>query len=189
MTDHAVRPTARGDSPPSTYRKARRKAGRWRRKVLDPGNLTQRQEKLRSRLDQQAKQITELKLAVATMKPSVAQVKSAGAETKSTLAALAKRLRTVELATLHREREHGNLTIQVGICEERLGRIEERLRDEHLTAGPAEEVEARRLIDEVRREHEQVRVRMQVIGQYEERLRRLEAAAVDLHGDDVRHPI
>ena len=40
-----------------------------------------------------------------------------------------------------------------------------------------DEAEARRLIDEIRREHEQIRVRMQVISAYEERLRRVEATA------------
>lgn len=182
MTNPSAPIPGRAASPPSTYRKARRKVGRWRRKLADPDNLAQRQRKLQTRLDQQAKQIAEVTSVAA-------QTKTTAREAKSTLASFAKRFRTVELATIHREREHGNLTIQVGICEERLGRLEERLRAEHLTMDGDEEVESRRLLDEVRREHEQVRVRMQVIGQYEERLRRVEAAVVDRHGDDVRHPI
>lgn len=181
MTSHAT-PPGPEESRPSTYRRTRRKIGRWRRKLADPDNLTQRQRKMQARLDQQAKQVAE----VASL---AGQTKSTVAELRSSFASFAKRFRTVELATIHREREHGNLTIQVGICEERLGRIEEQLGEEHLSTNPDEEAEARSLLAEVRREHEQVRVRMQVIGQYEERLRRLEAAVVNCHGDDVRHPI
>jgi hypothetical protein len=39
---------------------------------------------------------------------------------------------------------------------------------------PEDQAEARRLLDEVRREHEQIRARMTAISWYEDRLRRLE---------------
>jgi hypothetical protein len=160
-------PTTTDNGTPGPIRRTRRKLGRLHRRVADPDNLRGRLDKQRTRLDQQAKQIAEL---------------------KATVAALGKRLRPVELASSHRELEHGRAAIQVGVCEERLGRIEERLRGELFVGDAAEHAEARRLVDAVRHEHEQVRIRMQVIGQYEERLRRLEDAVVKMYEGDVRHP-
>ena len=40
----------------------------------------------------------------------------------------------------------------------------------------------------MRREHDQARVRFQVISAYEERLRRLEAAVVEMYDGDIRNP-
>ena len=74
------------------------------------------------------------------------------------------------------------------MIEERMGRLEERLRGEDLAGDADDRAEARSLVAEIRREHEQVRIRMQVIGQYEERLRRLEDAVVKMYQGDVRHP-
>jgi hypothetical protein len=152
---------------PGVYRRARRAFGRWRRLAADPNNLAGRLDKQRLQLERQAREIADL---------------------KSTVETLRKRIHPVELASSHREVEHGNLAIQVGVWEERLGRLEERLRHEPLVVDAEEPAEARRLVDEVRREHEQVRVRMQVIAQYEERLRRVESAVVKLYDGDVRHP-
>jgi hypothetical protein len=162
MEDDVTSPAADSATPPdsaSAYRRARRRFGQWRRKVVDPDDLKGRQRRLKERVDQQARQVAEL---------------------KSTVATLGKRVRVVELASEHREREHGNLTIQVGRCQELLGEFEERLRRERFLAEPAEEAEARRLVDEIRREHERIRVRMQAVAQYEDRLRRIEAAVADL---------
>lgn len=158
--------TATPPGSTSTYRRARRRLGQLRRKVLDPTDLAGRQRRLKERLDQQAKQVAQTKATVATL--------------RSTITTLGTRVRTVELASEHREREHRNLTIQVGRCQELLGEFEERLRQERFIAEPDEEAEARRLIDEIRREHERIRVRMQAVAQYEDRLRRLEAAVADL---------
>lgn len=169
MTTPATTPEAAEatESADSAYRRARRRVGRWRRRVVDPDNLKERQQKLKARVDRQAKQGADLRATVAQLRTTVRE--------------LTKHVNVVEFASEHREREHRNLTIQVGRCEERLGAIEERLRDERFTAEDGDEVEARRLIDEIRREHAQVRVRMQIVGQYEERLRRLEAEIADLH--------
>ena len=169
MEDDVTSPAADSATPPGSataYRRARRRLGQWRRKVVDPDDLRGRQRRLKERLDQQAKQVAETKAAVAAL--------------RSTLTALGKRVRVVELASEHREREHGNLTLQVGRCQELLGEFEERLRHERFIAEPAEEAEARRLVDEIRREHERIRVRMQAVAQYEDRLRRIEAAVADL---------
>jgi chromosome segregation ATPase len=170
----APRPDIVEGSTPGPYRRTRRKFGRWRRRVADPNNLSGRLDKQRAQLEQQAKHIAELKATVAGL--------------KATATALGKRMHPVELASNHRELEHGRLAIQVGVCEARMGKIEEQSRGEQFAGGEAEHAEARSLVEEVRREHEQVRVRMQVIGQYEERLRRMEDAVVKLYDGDVRHP-
>lgn len=53
---------------------------------------------------------------------------------------------------------------------------------------PDEVAEARNVLDEVRAEHERMRVRMTVALRYEERLRRIEEAVVTLYGGDLRGP-
>ena len=126
------------------------------------------------------KVIKEARENAAKMKADDPKVKAAVAKLRSTVTTLGRQVRAVELASEHREREHGNLTIQVGRCQELLGEFEERLRHERFIAEPAEEAEARRLVDEIRREHERIRVRMQAVAQYEDRLRRIEAAVADL---------
>ncbi len=154
------------------YRKARRSFGTWRRKVVDPDDLRGRQRLLKQRVDQQAKQLAALKESTAKLRATVTEQN--------------RRIRVVEQASEHREREHGNLTIQVGRCQELLGEFEERLRDERFITEPGEEAEARRLVDEIRREHEQIRVRMQAVAQYEDRLRRIEAAVADLGSEKAQ---
>jgi len=162
-----ARPHTTAAGTPGVYRRTRRTLGRFRRQVADPYDLHGKLAKQGTRLAEQAKQIAEL---------------------KATVAGLGKRVRPVELASTHRELEHGRAAIQVGMLEERLGRIEERLRGETFAGDAEAHAEARGLVDEIRREHEQVRIRMQVIGQYEERLRRLEDAVVKMYRGDVRHP-
>jgi hypothetical protein len=85
--------------------------------------------------------------------------------------------------------EHGRLRVQVGVFEERMGRLEQRLESGSFVADDASMAEARSLVDEVRKEHEQARVRMQVVSHYEERLRRLEEGLSALYKGDVRHPV
>lgn len=168
MSETAARTaTPEASSSSGVYRRTRRKLGTWRRSVADPNDLRGKLARQRTQIDRQARQIADL---------------------TSTVTALGKRVRPVELASSHRELEHGRAVIQVGILEERLGRIEERLRDETWTGDSQDRAEARSLVEEVRREHEQVRIRMQVIGQYEERLRRLEDAVAKMYDGDVRHP-
>ena len=153
------------------YRRGRRRLGRWRRQVVDPNDLAGRLARQR---EQSAQQATRTAKQVA--------------ELKATVTALARRLKPVELASSHREVEHGLLTIQVGVLEQRVARLEDALRTERFAGDDAEHAEAASLVEAVRREHEQIRVRMQVIAQYEERLRRMEAAVVALYDGDVRHP-
>jgi chromosome segregation ATPase len=93
----------------------------------------------------------------------------------------------IEKASDLRALEHGRFSYQIGAMEKRVGGLEERISDGRFVADSEDEAEARRLIDEIRREHEQIRVRMQVIGAYEERLRRVEATVAGLDEGDPRH--
>lgn len=107
----------------------------------------------------------------------------------STVKSLQQRIRPVEQEGSLRELDHLRLTSQVGAIEERLGRLEQRLEDGPLVTDDVSGAEARKLLDEVRREHEQIRVRMQIISWYEERLRRVETSVTSMFDGDVRHPV
>jgi chromosome segregation ATPase len=75
--------------------------------------------------------------------------------------------------------------IQIGVLEVRLADLEERLEDGAGAAGS--DTAGRDVLAEVRREHALVRVRMQAVGAYEERLRRVEESLAELYDGDPRH--
>jgi chromosome segregation ATPase len=101
--------------------------------------------------------------------------------------AMRERQRPFELSSKYREVEHSRMTVNLAAVEERLAVLEQRAADAPLAAG--DDAEARSLLEAVRREHEQIRVRMQIIAQYEERLRRVEAAIEGLDEEDVRRMV
>jgi hypothetical protein len=142
-------------------RSLRRSLGRVRRALFVPTNV-------KAQLDRQARQIEALTASLAGVKEQLGPV------------AAAEHTRVVE---------HGRLRVQVGVFEERMGRLEQRLESGTFVADDASMAEARSLVDEIRKEHEQARVRMQIVSHYEERLRRVEEAVAGRHGGDVRHPV
>ena len=147
----------------------RRRLGRARQALLVPRSVVTRQEQAKKLLAQHTKAIERLTARQAEMK---------------------EQLRPLTIASNHRDAEHENLTAQMGALEQRMGRIEELLGTGTFVADDAEQAEARSLVEEVRREHEQIRVRMQIISHYEERLRRLEATVAglsDLTEGEARH--
>ncbi len=75
------------------------------------------------------------------------------------------------------ERELGRLSPQVAALEERIEDLRQLLETPDLDATPAERAEARSLVEEIRREHAQVRARITAATVFEERLRVLEAQA------------
>jgi hypothetical protein len=85
--------------------------------------------------------------------------------------------------------EHGRFSLQVGAMEARLGELEQRLGQAPLQVEDGTAAEALRIVDVVRREHEQIRVRMQIISSYEERLRRVEETVACLYDGDLRHQV
>lgn len=75
------------------------------------------------------------------------------------------------------EREVGRLSPQVAALESRLEDLRQRLDVPPLEATDDQRAEARTLVEEVRREHAQVRARISAATVFEERLRVLEARA------------
>jgi len=75
------------------------------------------------------------------------------------------------------ERELKRLSPQLAALEERLEDLRQRLEVPDLDGSDADRGEARTLVEEVRREHAQVRARISAATVFEERLRVLEAAA------------
>lgn len=78
---------------------------------------------------------------------------------------------------------------QLGTVETRLDRLEQGAGPVSTTetTEPTEATEAASLLADIRREHEQIRVRMQIITLYEERLRRVEESLMKLYDGDHRH--
>ena len=98
--------------------------------------------------------------------------------------------RATALDTVERERRDA----QFGALEVRVADLEQRLID----AGPVSTgiglddeqlAEGRNLLEAVRTEHARIRVRMQVVSAYEERLRRVEESVASLYDGDRRHPV
>ncbi len=110
-------------------------------------------------------------------------------QTLDRLVGLEQQLAPLAKAADVRALEHGRFSHQIGGMEQRLGALEQRISDGRFVADDADEAQARRLVDEIRREHEQIRVRMQIISSYEERLRRVEATAAELYDGDLRHQV
>ncbi len=147
----------------------RRRLARARRAVFVPSSVTAAQERTSKQVARQARQLEQ----VATR-----------------LSDIHEQLRPLTIASNHRDAEHEVLTAQMGALEERMGRIEERLGTGRFVADEDEQVEARRLVEEIRAQHEQIRVRMQIVSHYEERLRRLEGTVrtlSDLTEGEARH--
>jgi len=141
-----------------------------------------RRGNLRGRVDKQARATQKLRGRLERQSRRIDRLQASITEIRETLA-----------PTLHgqRQREVDYLRAmqQLGALETRIGRIEEKLESDDLTSDDASLNEARSLVDTVRREHDQARVRFQIIAAYEERMRRLEAAIIDMYDGDVRHPI
>lgn len=120
------------------------------------------------------------------------------------LAAQGKRVKDLEAKVAYLERartleavERERRDAQFGTLEVRLAELEQRLGDA-LPARPDADAAvvdgddlaaARRLVDEVRTEHERIRVRMQVVSAYEERLRRVEESVAKVYDGDPRHVV
>jgi chromosome segregation ATPase len=71
------------------------------------------------------------------------------------------------------------LAAQVGAIEERLQDLTEKVEAGGIDATDGEKAETRSLIQEVREEHQRIRVRFGAVTRYEERLRRLESALAE----------
>jgi DNA repair exonuclease SbcCD ATPase subunit len=108
---------------------------------------------------------------------------------KASLTAFGEQLAELKHQDDIRHLDYGRLTPQVGAVEQRVGRLEQWLADGVRIADHEMTAEARDALEELRREHEKIRVRMQTVSWYEERLRRVEASVAAVYEGDRRHPI
>jgi chromosome segregation ATPase len=147
----------------------RRQIARMRRALFVPRSVVTSQNQATQQLARHAKRLDRL---------------------SGRLDTITEQLRPLTIASNHRDAEHELLTAQMGALQERMGEIEERLGTGTFVADDDERAEARSLVDEIRHEHQQIRVRMQIISHYEERLRRLEGTVSglsDLTEGEARH--
>ena len=123
------------------------------RQALSSANPKRRIDSARARLDRQDKAVD-----------SHAQRLAKQADRLDRLAARAKLLRS----------DFERIEHQLGALEEKVERVAREREAAPVTADPDDIADARTVVEQVQREHEQIRVRFQVITRYEERLRRVE---------------
>jgi hypothetical protein len=180
------------DAVRSGYRRARRRLGKMRKTRMMVRALGSRVVAQGQRLDTQktriAAQSREQARISKQLQEQTKQVERL-AKAVSEMQELKARLVPFDKASKLRELEHGRFSYQIGGIEQRLGALEQRLSDGTFVADDAATAEARSIIDEVRREHEQIRIRMQIVSAYEERLRRVETSVAELYDGDLRHQV
>lgn len=157
----------------------RRPIGDLRR---DVGEIRQRLDNQRARLEAAAKTNAQLRNQILKLQERVSRLQDRVTELK-------RELGPVQHDQRQREVDYLRALQQLAALEQRVGRIEEQREPDQFTSDEPSLREARSLVDTVRREHDQVRVRFQIISAYEERMRRLEAAILDMYDGDVRHPL
>jgi chromosome segregation ATPase len=142
----------------------------------------ERLDKQRDRIDRYGKQTENLRAAVTKQASRLDRLNEVVTD-------LREELKPLQRGDGLRNTDLRRMSSQLAAVEERLGKLDDQVHEPtgHLT--DAETAEARRLIDEIRNEHEQIRVRMQVVSSYEERLRRVEIALLELYDSDLRDPI
>lgn len=82
-----------------------------------------------------------------------------------------------QMATLRTDFDR--MANQIAATETRIEWVRERVDPEVFEGTTEERAQARQLIEEIRREHAQIRVRFQVVSNYEERLSRVENALAE----------
>ena len=157
--------------PANLVGRARRKLGRLRRTRMMVRAVNRR-------VDAQRDQVRTLEKRVERAESSTRSARE-----------LEKRIAELERTDAIRGTFAERLATQLAAVEERLGGLDERLADGTFVADDAGQAQARDLVAEVRREHAQVRARLQVVSAYEERIRRLEAVVAELSGGDLRRPV
>ena len=120
--------------------------------------LTERLAKTDARLARQGEKLTTLGARVKRNRELLDEMKPAAYRVQSLLEILAA---------------------QVGAIEERLQDLTEKVEAGGFDATDGEKAETRSLIQEVREEHQRIRVRFGAVTRYEERLRRLESALAE----------
>ena len=160
--------------------------GGVRRRLADARATVVGTSGLRTRVAKHTTALAKLREAADTLRTRVDRQDKRVAE----LEELVKELqRATTLDTSERERRD----TQFGSLEVRLADLEQRLAVPSRSPDGAADAEAldagRALLDEVRTEHSRIRVRMQVVSAYEERLRRVEESVAELYDGDTRHQV
>ena len=189
------------DSPvPSQAPSVRARLGALRARVLGTSTLY-------ARTSRQAGDLTRLRQRAEELEKRLAAHAAAADKQAARLKDLEGRLKTLDRASALTTAERERRDAQLGSVEHRLGDVEEQLADGRLLLGGSsagatpdgtpdaasvdpEDLtadQARALLREVREEHARVRVRMQVVSGYEERLRRVEESLAELYDGDPRH--
>lgn len=161
--------------------------------VLDD-RLTQqagRLDRLRGAMDMAVERLNLQKERLSRLSESQRTIQRDLKQIKATLGPVAARVEKHDEAVRQtdlREVDFRRAMQQLAALETRVGAIEED-GGAVVAAMPGDAAASLRLLDEVRREHEQVRVRFQLISSYEERLRRIESMLVELYDGDRRQPL
>lgn len=143
--------------------------------------MEERLKKQAERLDVQRAALTALRERLDTAEPMVQNQRTKLRKQMESQDALKKELHRLGVAYLV-------LQQQMATYETRLQQLIDADASDGLQASDAERVEARNLLDEVRREHSRIRVRFGVVSRYEERVRRLEAAIEPTDGQFAPSP-
>jgi chromosome segregation ATPase len=146
-------------------------------------------EDQRERLDNQARRIAHLAGGHERNSAQLARHQAALNKLRQNLKELQEKVAPAVAAHHLTNVDFHRMTSQLAAAEERLARVEQRLGDGRLVDDDESTAESRRLLEAVRAEHEQIRVRMQIVSSYEERLRRVEGALVSLYEQDLRDPV
>ncbi len=149
-----------------------------RRRLADARAAAVGTRGLRSRLERQGRELAALReeLAEHLARLDRQHDRLTRLERQTTHLVRADEVRRIEL-----ERRE----IQIGVLETRLADLEERLG--HEIADPGSDGDDGGSLAAARREHALIRVRMQAVGAYEERLRRVEESVAELFEGDPRH--
>ena len=165
-----------------------RPATSLRRRVADARATIVGTKVLRGKLAEQAAALKSLRGRTEDQQKKLAAQDKRVKDLEAKVAYL-ERARTLE--TVERERrdaQFGTLEVRLAELEQRLGEALPARSDDGAAAVDGDDLAAaRRLVDEVRTEHERIRVRMQVVSAYEERLRRVEESVAKVYDGDPRH--
>ena len=168
------------EKPPTTS------APQWRRQLRRLRPTRSLVGRIDSRVDRTIKQQETLRNRAERHDTQLERLTRQVEKLQTTMQQMRERSRPLELEANTRLVQHSRMSVQLGMLEQRMGRIEEQLATGAVTGDDAARAEARDIVDLVRREHEQVRVRLQLVSHYEERLRRVEAAIESMAEGDVR---
>jgi chromosome segregation ATPase len=174
--------------PPSVTR-LRRRAGKLRKTRMMVRDLRRQVTAQGIRLDRVARRTADVEVTARRLARRLKSAEADLAAARSEVRRLGTAFEPMEQAAGLRALEHGRFAVQVGAVEERIGAVEQRLSDGRIVGDEAEVAQARNVLDEVRREHAQVRAELQIVAAFEERLRRVEASLADLYEGDDRHPV